>query len=106
MGEWMIFLEKLLKGKVPDSVKLIIVGGVIVWAVFAVRDFKQSIETAVKIAVTESQKVRAELRQAAFVDSLQIEASDEVRAKLLRKANARLRRLYENNNWVYEDIEP
>ena len=98
-------LMKLVFGDVPirGALRLIVIGALLAATFFTVRDWKEAVERRFS---EESAAVRATLTTSIASNEAWKNASMEERAKLLRKANARLRRLYEHNSWQYEDIEP
>jgi len=99
-GDPLTALLKLVLGDVParGAIKLIAVGAILTAFFYFARDFRNDIRA-------ESAAVRFELRT--YIESNQVwqESSKEERARLLRKANARLRRLYTQQGWDYEDVE-
>jgi len=94
-------LLKLVLGDVParGAIRIMALGAILAASYFFVRDFRDSIRE-------DSAAVRMELRT--YIQSNQVwqELSREERARLLKKANARFRRLYTDRGWEYEDIEP
>ncbi len=104
-GDPITALLKVVLGDVParGAVRLILVGALGTLAFVGVRDWATSFE---KRVFTEAAAVRLELSASIKADSLNMESNRDVRAKLMRKVNARLHRLYIHNAWEYEDIEP
>lgn len=91
---------KAIFGSAPPRWLGFILLGIGIWyGVTAVRDFKND-------NFVFRQDLLAQMRQMVRADSLNMVSNMDVRAKLLGKVNTRLDRLYRQNGWVYEDIEP
>jgi len=91
---------KLLFGDVPMQwVRLILLGAFLTWLGFAMRDFKNEVKN-------EALAVRGTLTEYIAANGAWQSLTKQERAVLLRKANARFKRLYQHNGWDYEDIEP
>ncbi len=96
-GPFKVF--KILFGDIPSQwFRLLVLGGCIVWAFYAVRNFERTV-------MQEAQATRVTLTAYIASNEAWQKASNEERAVLLRKVNTRLKRLYQVNGWDYEDVE-
>lgn len=100
MNLWGLIVD-LFKGKLPDSIKLILVGVVLASAFVIVRDWKREFETNVK---NEATAVRTTLTAYIAANEAWQQASKEERKKLLIKADRRIGRLYAVQGWDYEPL--
>lgn len=92
-GGLIVRMLRMLVGDVPMQwLRLIILGGAMVLGAVYIRDFKMEIVRKVDAAIASN--------------AVWQQASIEERQRLVKKANTRLKRLYEYNGWVYEDLDP
>lgn len=99
-GGVVVTLLKYLFGDLPAQwIRLIIFGAACAAAFFLARDFKREI-------LAESAATRASLDLYMKANQVWQETSKEERTRLIRKANVRIKRLYDHNKWLYEEIEP
>ena len=86
-GDTLGYLFKMFFGTDPSQwVRFVMLGALLTWAVVMVRDFRNDVVRY--MAANEQWKA----------------TSAEERTKLIRKADARLQRLYEHNGWVYQGL--
>ncbi len=60
MDTWGPFLEKLIHGKVPDTIKLIFVGGLIVFSAFFLRDMRRDDLNHFRVQIDSVAVIRAQ----------------------------------------------
>jgi hypothetical protein len=96
---------KLLFGDIPvrGAFRALVIGMLLCACFFIVRDWKNSFEFKVS---QEASSVRLTLATYIASNEAWQNASMGERQKLLKKVNSRLRRLYEQNGWQYEEVEP
>jgi hypothetical protein len=96
---------KLLFGDIPvrGAFRAVVIGALLCACFFTIRDWKEGFEGKVS---EEAASVRLTLATSIASNEAWRNASLEERVKLLRKVNIRLRRLYEQNGWQYEEVEP
>lgn len=92
---------KLLLGEVParGAIKMVLFGALLAGGYFVMKDMRQSDLMALRGEIRSSKE---------STDSLTAELVryNNVQNMLMRRADFRLRRLYEANNWDYESIQP
>lgn len=92
-------LLKLAFGEVPGPwIRFAAFGALIMWAVFAVRDFRNDVRN-------ESQAVRQALGEYIAANKAWQDTSMDERKYLLSRVNVRFQRIYKRNGWEYEPIE-
>ena len=97
-GDTVGYLFKMFFGSDPSQwVRFVIVGGAIVWAVFQARDFVREMKS-------ESLEWRRAFSDYVASNEKDKAANSEERAKLIKRADVRFRRLYEHNGWEYQGL--
>jgi hypothetical protein len=97
-GDTISYLAKMFFGNDPSQwVRFVILGAVITAAYFMMRDFKREI-------VSESAAVRRSLSEYVAANEQWQRLSNEERARLVARVDARIRRLYLHNGWEYIGI--
>jgi len=98
-------LIKLLFGDVPirGALRAIVIGAVLATCFFIIKDWKEGFEERVQ---AEATAVRSIMATSIAANDAWKAATEADQARFKRRVEARIRRLYERNGWVYEEIDP
>lgn len=88
----------ILKVLFGDASRFVLLGAGLCFLYFAALEFKEDV-------TAENQKTREILNEYIAANGAWQNLSEAERERLLKRVNARIRRLYEHNGWVYEDVE-
>ena len=94
------FVLRAIVGEVPAQwIRFVLLGvaATLLWK--AAMDFKREMRE-------DGRANRAALTEYIAANQLWQNTNLDVRAKLLRQVNTRFRRLYRENRWDYEEVEP
>lgn len=106
-GGLAVKILKLIFGEVPAQwVRLILIGGLLVWAGYQVRDFLRDSAAFQTTIAGQMSAIRQELKTANDAAAILVGKNDIRTEKLIGKVNIRFERVYTHNGWEYVPIEP